>query len=487
MQLVHERVAPPPAAELAGRRGGGGGGGMEIVTARVGGCGYGYEEEGGTRRQQRRRRKVSDGHVVAQLLDSPLPTPRRSCCGSSSAAGTPRSAARCGGGGSPGAPPSSPPLSPQRTHVPFSWESSPGVPKDAACGRKVVREVLPPRPPPGRGGGGGGSPAHAHARAYFGNATETTSSDDDDSDDTFSDALDRISASDRFAAFSSRLSSIDGAGSLRLPSFIMDRFLPAANAIATTSADKRPKKTLRRGARSSKQDEEATASARRRAQSLRRASGREQPKQPPPRHHVSTLQRKESEPPPPPRQSRDIDEETQSDEMSPRSCGFMLFLPWSVKPVLCGFARSRTSRAADASTTASSPPRRSVTLGNALEKEKEKEKDKSKLRGGGGDPSRWSDEKSGSGREWSSPGWGTAILGTSKRYCADAKKALSRLARSATDGRGSPRVTGERRAGKPAAAASPRRSTSGEIPPLSPPSESWLSHARGSSTLSNKR
>jgi hypothetical protein len=371
--------------------------------------------------------------------------------------------------------------------VPFSWESSPGVPKDAACGRKVVREVLPPRPPPGRGGGGGGSPAHAHARAYFGNATETTSSDDDDSDDTFSDALDRISASDRFAAFSSRLSSIDGAGSLRLPSFIMDRFLPAANAIATTSADKRPKKTLRRGARSSKQDEEATASARRRAQSLRRASGREQPKQPPPRHHVSTLQRKESEPPPPPRQSRDIDEETQSDEMSPRSCGFMLFLPWSVKPVLCGFARSRTSRAADASTTASSPPRRSVTLGNALEKEKEKEKDKSKLRGGGGDPSRWSDEKSGSGREWSSPGWGTAILGTSKRYCADAKKALSRLARSATDGRGSPRVTGERRAGKPAAAASPRRSTSGEIPPLSPPSESWLSHARGSSTLSNKR
>uniref|UniRef100_A0A0E0L3N9 Uncharacterized protein n=1 Tax=Oryza punctata TaxID=4537 RepID=A0A0E0L3N9_ORYPU len=457
---------------------------MEIVTAR----GRGYEEEGSKRRQ--RRRKVSDGHVVAQLLDSPLPTPRRSCCGSSSSvAGTPRSAVRCGG--SPVAPSSSlPPSSPQRTHVPFSWESSPGVPKDA-CGRKVVREVLPPRPPPGRGGGGDGgtgtTPAHAHARAYFGNTTETTSSDDDDADDTFSDALDRISASDRFAAFSSRLSSIDGAGSLRLPSFIMDRFLPAANAIATTSADKHPKKTPRRSARSSKQDEEATASARRRAQSLRRASGREQPKQPPPRH-VSTLQHKESEPlppPPPPRHSRDIDEETQSDEMSPRSCGFMLFLPWSVKPVLCGFVRSRPSRA-DASTTASSPPRRSVTLGNALEKEKEKEKEKSKLRGGG-DPSRWSDEKSGSGREWSSPGWGTAILGTSKRYCADARKALSRLGRSATDGRGSPRVTGERRSGKPAAAASPRRSTSGEIPPLSPPSESWLSHARGSSTLSNKR
>uniref|UniRef100_A0A0E0C0N0 Uncharacterized protein n=1 Tax=Oryza meridionalis TaxID=40149 RepID=A0A0E0C0N0_9ORYZ len=69
----------------------------------------------------------------------------------------------------------------------------------------------------------------------------------------------------------------------------------------------------------------------------------------------------------------------------------------------------------------------------------------SKLRGGD-DPSRWSGEKSGSGREWSSLGWGTAILGTSKRYCADARKP-----RLATDGRGIPRVGGERRGGKPAA------------------------------------
>ncbi|KAF0923817.1 hypothetical protein E2562_007680 [Oryza meyeriana var. granulata] len=439
---------------------------MEIVTARR----SGYEEDS----KRRRQRKVSDGHVVAQLLDSPLPTPRRSCCGSSSAAGTPRSVVRCG---SPGG---DAPSSPQRTHVPFSWESSPGVPKDA-CGGKV-REVLPPRPPPGRGGGG--TPAHAHARAYFGNTTETTSSDDDDADDTFSDALDRISASDRFAAFSARLSSIDGAGSLRLPSFIMDRFLPAANAIATTSADKHPKKTPCRTARCSKHDDEATAAARRRAQSLRRASAREQPKAQPPRH---VLQREESEPtlPPPPRQNKDIDEEAQSDEMSPRACGFMLFLPWSVKPVLCGFARSparsRTPRA-DVSTAASSPPRPSVTLGNVLEKEKEKE---SKLRSS--DPSRWSDEKSGSGREWSSPGWGTAILGTSKRYCADARKALSRLARSATDGRGSPAVSRARRSGKPAAAASPLRSTSGEMPPLKPPSESWLCHARGNSNVRNRR
>uniref|UniRef100_A0A0D9WHK1 Uncharacterized protein n=1 Tax=Leersia perrieri TaxID=77586 RepID=A0A0D9WHK1_9ORYZ len=470
---------------------------MEIVTAR----GVVVHHEGTmdktSHRRPRRQRKVSDGHVVAQLLDSPLPTPRRSCCGSSSAsaAGTPRSVVVRSGSCREDEEGESPP---QRMHVPFSWESSPGVRKDdAACGGngKVLREVLlPPRLPPGRFGvGAGGTPAHAHARAYFGNgnATTDTKSSDEDDGDAFSDALDRISASDRFAAFSARLSSIDGVGSLRLPSFIMDRFLPAANAIATTSADKRPKKTPRRHYNSKHDEDTSAAAAIRRAQSLRRASAREhQPKPPqPPRHHHENIITET----PPPRRSRndiDVDEEEEEarggDETSPRACGFMLLLPWSVKPVLCGFARSRTAPRADASTVASSPPRRSVTLGNALEKEKEKEKE-SKLR----NVSRWSDEKggggSGSGREWASPGWGTAILGTSKRYCADARKALSRLARSATDGRGGSTVSRER-SGKPApAAASPRQSISGEIPPLSPPSDSWLRNARGSSTVKTKR
>ncbi|KAL5232384.1 hypothetical protein ABZP36_031160 [Zizania latifolia] len=414
---------------------------MEAVTAR------GRSEE-----YQRRRRKASDGHVVAQLLDSPLPTPRRSCCGS--AADTPRSSVRRDSPDSPS--------SPQRTHVPFSWESSPGVPKDA-CGGKV-REVLPPRPPPGRGGGD--TPCHAHAKAYFGNTIDATSSDDD-ADDTFSDALDRISSSDRFAALSARLSSIDGVGSLRLPSFIMDRFLPAANAIATTSADKHPKKFPRRGARSSIHDEEVPAEAR------RRATAREQPKHP--LRHVPSLHREERETPP--RQGKDIDEEAQDDHMSPKACGFMLFLPWSVKPVLCGFplspGRSRTPRTN--LSTAPSPPRRSVTLGDVLEKEKE-----SKLRSNG-DLSQWHEEKSRSGREWSSPAWGMAILGTSKRYCADARKALSRLARSATDGGGYPTVSGERWSGKPA--ASSLRSSSGKMPHLMPPSDSWLSRALGNSTV----
>ena len=167
-------------------------------------------------------------------------------------------------------------------------------------------------------------------------------------------------------------------------------------------------------------------------------------------------------------------------QMTPRACGLLFFVPWSAKPVLLGFqrspARSRTPRADVASVTASSPPRRSITLGDVLEKER-------KLRDGG--LSHWYDEKSGSGNEWSNPGWGMALLGTSKRYCADARKALSRLTRSGTDDGDSPRIRRGRRPGsKPA--ASMLRSTSVKMPPLSPPSESWLTSARRSNAGSNK-
>ncbi|KAI5019030.1 hypothetical protein ZWY2020_043918 [Hordeum vulgare] len=416
---------------------------MEIITAR--GCTAEGQEQ---QHRGRRRRKPSDGHVVAQLLDSPLPTPRRSCCGS--AAGTPRSARAA---------------SPQRTHVPFSWESSPGVPK--AGGASLERGWLPPRPPPGRFGGG---------RAYHGgNTTDATSSDDDD--DTFSDALDRISSSDRLAALSARLSSIDGrAASRRLSSFIMDRFLPAATAIARTSTEKRAKKSPRRAACRSEQDdeeEEAPAAARLETHTPRRE-----------RHAPALQQEEESWNGTPPQEiAWRHEEEARGDETPPRACGFTVLFPWCVKPVLCGFpwspARPRMRRA--------SPPRRSTTMGDVLVKE---------LGLRTGDPSHWHEDKmSGSGKEWSSPGGpglGTSILGTSRRYCADARKALSRLARSATDagggGSGSPRISRERRSGK--AASSPLHSTSsGRMPQLQvkPPSESWLCHARGSTTVNSRR
>lgn len=441
---------------------------------------------GSSDHRRRRTKGGSSGHVVAQLLESPLPTPRRSCCGRSSA-DAPAARRRCADDASPL----------RSGHVPFKWESSPGVPKRAAAAAE--REVPLPKPPPGRCGTCHAARARAYHR-HHSNTTDSTSSDQRDDDDTFSDALDRISSSDRLAALSARLSAIDGAtvfGSRRSPSFIMDRFLPAANTIATTSADKHPRRRPSPPRRSSsksmsKRDREAEAEVAARARFVthirRRALAFEQPKHPPPQPHC---QRKEDAaahaqgqlPPPFPR------EETHGEEMTPRTCGFMFFVPWSAKPVLLGFqrspARSRTHatpRSDVASvTTASSPPRRSVTLGDVLEKDR-------KLRDGGG-LSHWYDEKSGSGKEWANPGWGMALLGSSKRYCADARKALSRLTRSGMDSSDSPRIGRERSSSKhkQTAAASMLRSTSVKMPPpLSPPSESWLSNARRSNAVSNK-
>ncbi|CAN6350717.1 unnamed protein product [Urochloa humidicola] len=415
----------------------------------------------GSDHHRRRRRKGSSGHVVAPLLESPLPTPRRSCCGRADA---PPAAARRAADAS----------SPRRGHVPFKWESSPGVPKSAAVGAGGgghEREAPLVPPPPGRCGGGGGAARRARACRHGSSNTTDSSSDRD----TFSDALDRISSSDRLAALSARLSAIDGAlGSRRSPSFIMDRFLPAANAIATTSADKHPKRSPPPRRATSRHDENAARARHVAAAHIRRrALAGEQPKHSLPRHCTAAAA------------AAAVNEDAAEDDgeqMTPGACGLMFFVPWSAKPVLLGFQRSparsssrtpRAGAASVASAASSSPPRRSVTLGDVLEKER-------KLRRDGG-VARWHDEKSGSGREWSNPGWGMALLGTSKRYCADARKALSRLTRSGTDDGDSPRIGRERRSGKPG--ASMLRSASVKMPP---PSESWLTNARRSNAGSNK-
>jgi hypothetical protein len=202
-------------------------------------------------------------------------------------------------------------------------------------------------------------------------------------------------------------------------------------------------------------------------------------------HHAPALQREnswEDDTHTPPQQNagnaRQDEEARDDDDTSPRACGFVVLFPWSVKPVFCGFpwspARSRT-------------PHRSSTLGGVPVKESGPDD---------GDLSHWYEEKiSGSGRRgWSSPGGpglGMSIIGTSRRYCADARKALSRLARSATDGGGggnSPRMMSrERRSGKAASSTLQLHSTSGRMPQLTPPSESWLRHARGNDTVNNKR
>ncbi|AQK94423.1 hypothetical protein ZEAMMB73_Zm00001d010591 [Zea mays] len=427
----------------------------------------------GSSDDHRRRRKGSSDHVVAQLLESPLPTPRRSCCGRP--ADTPAARRGCAD------------ASPRRGHVPFKWESSPGVPKSAAAAAE--REVPLPKPPPGRCGTCHAARARARAYHHHSTATADSSSSDRQDDDTFSDALDRVSSSDRLAlaAISARLSAIDGAfGSRRSPSFIMDRFLPAANAIATTSADKHPRRrpSSRRSKSKRDRDREAEAAATATARAIvamhvrRRALPSEQP--------IYSPQQPQCEREDAAAQAQlpsCAKEDARGEQTPPKACGFMFFFPWSAKPVHLGFQRSparpRTPRGdvASVTTTASaSPPRRSVTLGDALEKER-------KVRDGS--LSHWYDEKSGSGKEW-----GMALLGTSKRYCADARKALSRLTRSGMDSGDSPRIGRERSSSKhkhkQAASMPLPRATSVKLPPLSPPSESWLSNARRSNASITK-
>jgi hypothetical protein len=408
----------------------------------------------------RRRRNLSNGHVVVQLLEAPLRTPRRSCCG-------------------PPAPDAliiprrfSVDSSPRRRLVPFSWETSPGVPRSVA----MCREVLPPKPPP--------PPPGAGVLLCRASRETTTDRSSEDGGDTFSDAMNRTTSSDRLAALSARLSSMGSvAGSRRSPSFIMDRFLPAANAIATTSADihsRRSPSPRRRSVGRDKHDheEEAAVIARDRhvmnsPRSCALVRDQQHPKQQSPLHR-----RSKDAPAQSPLSPRSNEEERGDDTSATKVCGLMFFFPWRAKPVLLGFPlRSpRNTRAPNASVTASvtaapSPPRRSVTLGDVLEKER-------RLREGGL-------EKSGSGMELARLGWGTTLLSTSKRYCADAKKAMSRLTRSATDGTNGPRLCTEQRGGKQGGLVP--RSMSDKIPPLSPPSESWLCHARRSSAGSSKR
>lgn len=116
--------------------------------------------------------------------------------------------------------------------VPFLWERVPGVPKEHMVWRNEEEEVFTPRPPPG------------HWRPPL-NFNKSTNDGDNDYDDTtnasetdmFSDALDKMSLSESLGV-PCRLSVSKEMGPCvtRAPSFIMNRFLPAANALAASSA-----------------------------------------------------------------------------------------------------------------------------------------------------------------------------------------------------------------------------------------------------------
>uniref|UniRef100_A0A0A9HD39 Uncharacterized protein n=1 Tax=Arundo donax TaxID=35708 RepID=A0A0A9HD39_ARUDO len=141
--------------------------------------------------------------------------------------------------------------------------------------------------------------------------------------------------------------------------------------------------------------------------------------------------------------------DAQAEQMSPRACGLMVFFPWNAKPAVRGFgspAQHTTRRASRGGPDAPSPSshsRRGTTLRDAIKEENE-------AGGGTGDlPQQRGEKRSRDREEWQGRRWGvSSLLDTSKKYCTDARKALSKLSIGLGADSGSPRVSSERRSGK---------------------------------------
>ncbi|CAO2166892.1 unnamed protein product [Urochloa humidicola] len=375
-----------------------------------------------TKRTTEGERNADAQQPPPPLLDSPLPTPRRSC------ASFDVSRLRCRRDASP-----------LRTHVPFSWESSPGVPKNSAFGgrdahKKAAAAAMPPPPPPPRPPPGRPQPPclATNSYYYYGNTSEA-SSDDDDDDRSFSDALDRISSPERTGSF-------DRVTSKRFEDIFVGR--------ATSFAKDRS----RSHSRHDNEAAEFSASARHPRQQPRRGSAR--------RGHDDEDGRRWT-----PRLLNDnvpmqlmqrIRMDAEAEEMTPRACGLMVFFPWSAKPAVCGFRGNPAPPASQHATTTprpgadDAPSSRShsrritgrTTLRDVIKEDKE---------GTSGDfPQQRGEKKRVREDLQQSRRWGVAsLLDTSKKYCTDARKALGKLSIGLGSDSGTPRVGSERiRSGK---------------------------------------
>ncbi|XP_008806041.1 uncharacterized protein LOC103718826 [Phoenix dactylifera] len=331
--------------------------------------------------------------------------------------------------------------------VPFVWESSPGVPKEA--GRAGLSSngdngPLPPKPPPSQwrpsgedSNANGKHQGHGHDD---GNDSDVDNCSDGTEDgDVFSDALEEISLSESLA-IAHRLSSCHIEATVdRAPSFIMNRFLPAATALANSSATTTRKHCYRRAPPScshQSQREPTKMRTRHRAHDARL--------QVPYFPHA----------------------EARTDVPS-KACGLMFFFPWSLKPMVCGFkslGRCRTSRA-----NLSASPRKTMEgLSDGLSSDVEDD--------GGG-----CDDKL-SIKACHSPGWGLPFLdisrlrkggrgvdrGKAKEICVP-EQLGSKCARS------------QNRAGG-GGGASERKRTVWSLPQLRSPTESWLSNVLDSNS-----
>ncbi|KAJ0987632.1 hypothetical protein J5N97_005988 [Dioscorea zingiberensis] len=247
--------------------------------------------------------------------------------------------------------------------VPFLWERAAGVPKEdpVVLDHSDVEEILPPKPPPYRYR----NPSTEDIKVDD-NVLGDDGSDYDCEDEVFLDALDNLSLSESMPSLR------------RSPSFIMDRFLPAANALAAASSTFQvPKKMKRRRASSHPHEQRSP-------EELKKPRLKQQQQQ----CNVTNSK---------------LELQCVPRSQSPsKACGLMLFFPWSLKHNLCGFKSTNPVRCR--STVSTVPAQGS--LGSCSNEEVRWEVDQ-------GDHCDEVDDKM-SGKACQSPGWGLPFLSTSR-------------------------------------------------------------------------
>ncbi|CAD6340806.1 unnamed protein product [Miscanthus lutarioriparius] len=245
-------------------------------------------------------------------------------------------------------------------------------------------------------------------------------SDDDDDNRSFSDALDRNSSPERTGSFDRVTSKcFEDIFVGRTTSFAKDRTRHlGAEATDLSALGRRPRQP-RRG-------------------STRRSHDEDHDRRWTPRLLNDNV---------PMQLMRRIKMDADAEEMTPRACGLMVFFPWSAKPAVCDF-RSPVAQHATTTTTPraraelpSPSHSRTTTLRDVIKEDSQAvSSDMQQPRG----------EKRGRDRDdLPSRRWGvSSLLDTSKKYCTDARKALSKLSIGLGADGGSPRVSGENRSGK---------------------------------------
>ncbi|URD95321.1 hypothetical protein MUK42_30516 [Musa troglodytarum] len=322
--------------------------------------------------------------------------------------------------------------------VPFSWESSPGVPKLSRATRPRLDEFdVEPLPlPPKLCPSGEGNHANALARNLNDDEADVrSSSDDDDDDDVFSDALDKISLSGKLD-IACRLSSFNDLASgdiersrvHRSPSFIMNRFLPAATALADSS--------LRNDVHFSRRDVPSSAIHLQKEFIKARA-----------KRGASTRRLQAPFDP----------HEENGRDLPSMACGLLLFFPWSFKPTVWGF-KSPAQRRTPGPHLASSPNTRIICSSDGWSSDAEDN--------GGGYADKLSTKVS------HSRGWGLPFLDTSRLRTRgrDIQRWRDKATRMGFGGY-------QRDHNKRNEAVPDCRRAVWRLPQLTTPSESWLSHA----------